>query len=117
MSQHLPRAAGRYPRCPEVKQAADEAGCSRRVVCITGDNPATAAALCRSVGILDAGYRLPADGTPAVGGAALALTGREFGQMDAAAQMVAATSACLFSRTEPTHKLQLPFLSSTCPYH
>ena len=98
----------RDPPRPEVAAAIEtcrKAGI--RVVCITGDNPATAAALCRSVGILDAGYRPPADGTPAVGGAALALTGREFGQMDAAAQMVAATSACLFSRTEPTHKLQL----------
>ena len=75
-------------------------------MCITGDNPATAAALCKSVGILDQRYELPAPGAPPSANA-LAYTGREFGQMDQPAQLSAATSGCLFSRTEPTHKLQL----------
>ena len=93
----------RDPPRPEVAQAIETCRLAGiRVVCITGDNAATAGALCRSIGVLDDSYELGSDASRG-----LAYTGREFGALDLASQRAAVKSAALFSRTEPTHKLQL----------
>jgi len=93
----------RDPPRPEVAQAIETCRLAGiRVLCITGDNAATAAALCKSVGILDDSYDASAPSARA-----LALTGREFGAMTISEQRAAVARCALFSRTEPMHKLQL----------
>ena len=99
----------RDPPRPEVADAiATCVSAGIRVVCITGDNPITAAALCKSVGLLDETFddeSASADGLANT--ARLAYTGREFSALDDAAKRDAVKVAALFSRTEPAHKLQL----------
>ena len=80
------------PARPEVADAVREArGAGLRVVMITGDNPITAAAIARAVGLPDA---------PVV-------TGAELGGFDDSQWTAAARSAAIFARVLPEHKLRL----------
>nr|KAJ3417540.1 hypothetical protein HK105_000982 [Polyrhizophydium stewartii] len=86
------------PPRPEVYDAIQrcyQAGI--RVIVITGDNKKTAESICRQIGVFspdeDLSHR--------------SYTGREFDNMTPAEKREAALRANLFSRTEPTHKLEL----------
>ncbi|KAI9599303.1 calcium-transporting ATPase [Syncephalis fuscata] len=68
-----------------------------RVIVITGDNKATAEAICRSIGIFGRDEQV----------AGKSYTGREFDDMSLEEKRGAVLRASLFSRTEPTHKSQL----------
>ncbi|MES1917213.1 MAG: hypothetical protein MHM6MM_008963, partial [Cercozoa sp. M6MM] len=92
-------AAMKDPPRPEVRDSirkCSEAGI--RVVVITGDNQATAEAICRSIGVLDA------DEADVSG---LSFTGRAFMRLSDQEQREAVKTAVLFSRVEPSHKLHL----------
>lgn len=67
-----------------------------RVIVITGDKKETAEAVCRKIGLLSRG--------PTAG---LSFTGDELDQMSPAQKRVAVRNAALFSRTDPSHKMQL----------
>ncbi|XP_072604072.1 sarcoplasmic/endoplasmic reticulum calcium ATPase 3 isoform X5 [Vulpes vulpes] len=86
------------PPRPEV--AACIARCHRagiRVVMITGDNKATAVAICRRLGI----FR---DAEDVV---SKAYTGREFDDLSPEQQRHACRTACCFARVEPAHKSRI----------
>jgi Ca2+ transporting ATPase len=86
------------PPRPEVKEAirkCREAGI--RVVVITGDNQNTAETICRQIGVFGPNEDLRGK----------SYTGREFDALSELEQVDAAKRACLFSRTEPTHKSKL----------
>jgi Ca2+ transporting ATPase len=86
------------PPRPEVKEAirkCREAGI--RVVVITGDNQNTAETICRQIGVFGPNEDLRGK----------SYTGREFDALSELEQRDAAKRACLFSRTEPTHKSKL----------
>jgi len=83
------------PPRPEVKfsiQACEEAGI--RVIVITGDNKATAEAICKRIGVFN----------PDEDCKGLSFSGREFDEMTPAQQRDACLHARLFSRVEPAHK-------------
>ncbi|KPA73157.1 putative mitochondrial calcium-translocating P-type ATPase [Leptomonas pyrrhocoris] len=67
-----------------------------RVVVITGDKKETAEAVCRKIGLLAHGAT-----------AGLSFTGDEFDQMSLAEKRLAVHNGVLFSRTDPSHKMQL----------
>ncbi|CBZ31340.1 calcium-translocating P-type ATPase [Leishmania donovani] len=67
-----------------------------RVIVITGDKKETAEAVCRRIGLM------PYEPTKG-----LSFTGYELDQMTPAQRRAAVSSAVLFSRTDPSHKMQL----------
>ncbi|OIO27157.1 calcium-translocating P-type ATPase, SERCA-type [Candidatus Micrarchaeota archaeon CG1_02_60_51] len=80
------------PPRPEAKQAVElckQAGI--RVVMITGDNPETAAAIGRELGLLSEGSRI--------------MTGRELDEIKDLAQV--AGSVAIYARVSPEHKLRI----------
>jgi Ca2+ transporting ATPase len=89
----------RDPPRPEVRAAIETCQLAGiRVVVVTGDNRATAEAVCRRVGVFE-------EFEDVSGGKAV--SGREFAAMDEAAQLRCVERASLFARTEPSHKLRL----------
>ena len=86
------------PPRAEVSSAVEK--CKRagiRVIVITGDNPNTAQAVCRAIGVLEPGQD-PAD---------VSFTGRQWNQMSLEQKRKAVRTARLFSRTEPMHKREI----------
>ena len=86
------------PPRPEVAESirkCKEAGI--RVVVITGDNQNTAETICRQIGVFGEHEELKGK----------SYTGREFDALNDKERLMAAKTALLFSRTEPTHKSQL----------
>ena len=86
------------PPRPEVAESirrCKEAGI--RVVVITGDNQNTAETICRQIGVFGMYENLKGK----------SYTGREFDALSESDKLEAAKTACLFSRTEPTHKSKL----------
>ncbi|KAG5487437.1 hypothetical protein LSCM1_07390 [Leishmania martiniquensis] len=85
---------------PPRKEVADAiANCRTagiRVIVITGDKKETAEAVCRRIGLMSDG---PAKG--------LSFTGYELDEMTPAQKRAAVRNAVLFSRTDPSHKMQL----------
>ncbi|GET85604.1 calcium-translocating P-type ATPase [Leishmania tarentolae] len=85
---------------PPRKEVADAVAKCRtagiRVIVITGDKKETAEAVCRRIGLMSHG---PTKG--------LSFTGYELDQMTLAQKRAAVSSAVLFSRTDPSHKMQL----------
>ncbi|KAK7198314.1 calcium-translocating P-type ATPase [Novymonas esmeraldas] len=67
-----------------------------RVIVITGDRKETAEAVCRRIGLLSHGST-----------EGLSFTGSELDEMTAAQQHAAVRTAVVFSRTDPSHKMQL----------
>lgn len=67
-----------------------------RVIVITGDKKETAEAVCRKIGLLSRGTS-----------AGRSFTGDELDKMSPAEKRVAVRNAVLFSRTDPSHKMQL----------
>mmetsp|Transcript_35412 Transcript_35412/g.67767 ORF Transcript_35412/g.67767 Transcript_35412/m.67767 type:complete len:1022 (+) Transcript_35412:120-3185(+) len=70
-----------------------------RVIVVTGDNKATAEAVCRRIGVLDALHLTV--------GAGKSYTGLEFDALSEAERNEAVQSMALFSRVEPSHKSKL----------
>nr|XP_039264651.1 sarcoplasmic/endoplasmic reticulum calcium ATPase 1-like [Styela clava] len=86
------------PPRTEVYQAIEECrSAGIRVIVITGDNKATAKAICRRIGVF--GEDENTDG--------LAYTGREFDDLNPDEQFEACLRARLFARVEPAHKSKI----------
>lgn len=86
------------PPRPEVRDAVTQCKAAGiRIICITGDNKGTAEAICRQIGILD-----PDEDTEGK-----SYTGRQFDDFTLEEKMEVVKRAKVFSRTEPSHKLQL----------
>lgn len=86
------------PPRPEVRLAV--ANCKAagiRVICITGDNKATAETICRQIGIFNEDEDLTGK----------SYTGRELDDLSHEEKVAAVQRASLFTRTEPSHKTQL----------
>lgn len=88
------------PPRAEVRDAVEKCGTAGiRVIVITGDNKATAEAICRKIGVLGD------DGAASTEG--LSFTGEEFDKMDLNNRRKIIRTARLFSRTDPSHKMAL----------
>jgi P-type Ca2+ transporter type 2A len=86
------------PPRPEVRDAVAQCKAAGiRIICITGDNQGTAEAICRQIGILE-----PDEDTKGK-----SYTGRQFDGLSPSEKMDVVRRAKVFSRTEPSHKLQL----------
>ncbi|KAF8059661.1 CA1 [Scenedesmus sp. PABB004] len=88
---------------PRAECAAALATCRAagiRVVVVTGDNQATAEAVCRDIGALGIDAGLDADQVTS-------LTGAEFDRLSPEQQVAASRSLAVFARVEPLHKLRL----------
>ena len=86
------------PPRPEVKLAvANCRAAGIRVICITGDNKRTAETICRQIGVFEEDEDLNGK----------SYTGREFDELSHEDKIKAATTASVFSRTEPGHKSRL----------
>ncbi|KAI9650281.1 hypothetical protein NHQ30_000294 [Ciborinia camelliae] len=83
-----PEVAGSIQKC---KQA------GIRVIVITGDNRNTAEAICKQIGVFEEYEDLKGK----------SYTGREFDNLSESEQLIAAKTASLFSRVEPSHKSKL----------
>jgi len=86
------------PPRPEARDAVAQCKAAGiRIICITGDNQGTAEAICRQIGILE-----PHEDTKGK-----SYTGRQFDDLSPSEKMAVVKRAKVFSRTEPSHKLQL----------
>ena len=88
---------------PRAAVSASIAKCQQagiKVIVITGDNPTTAESICRRIGVFDSDEDLTGK----------SYTGSEFEHMTESQKVKAITTASLFSRVEPKHKLELVIL-------
>ncbi|XP_010462591.1 PREDICTED: calcium-transporting ATPase 1, endoplasmic reticulum-type-like [Camelina sativa] len=88
----------RDPPRKEVRQAiADCRTAGIRVMVITGDNKSTAEAICREIGVFEAGEDI----------SSRSLTGKEFMDVQDQKNHLRQTGGLLFSRAEPKHKQEI----------